>query len=461
MVTEIKVPNIGNYSNVDVIEILVKIGDTIDIEDNLITLETDKAALEIPSPIKGVVKEILVKVGDKVSIDSPILKVEELEASSNNKTSEQKDDDNAKAEQESVEFKIVKAKKEKEDKEENESKKSFVKKVGEKAIRFQEKLKEQVKAGQIQKIFSQESISLENIHASPSVRRFARELGVNILEVNGTGPKNRITKEDIQTYVKSTVKDATSHKIGAGLNVAPMPKVEYEKYGEIELKPLSRIRKLSGSFLHRNWVTVPHVTQFDEADITELEDFRTAQKDLAEKQGVKLTPLVFLMKAVVAGLKAFPTFNSSLDESGENLILKKYFHIAVAVDTKDGLVVPVVRDVDKKGLFQLAKELGEISVKARDGKLKASDMIGSCFTISSLGGIGGTAFTPIVNVPDVAILGVSRSQMKPTYINGEFQPRLILPLSLSYDHRVIDGADAVRFTTFLTQQLSDIRRLLL
>jgi len=305
-----------------------------------------------------------------------------------------------------------------------------------------------------------------SLHAGPGVRRFARELGVDLSRVPGTGPKNRILKHDIQTYVKGELQRTQSGvvsggAVGGGLSVAPWPQIDFAKFGEITREPLSRIKKLSGSYLHRNWVMVPHITQFDEADITELEQFRKNQQTLAEQQGVKLTPLVFIMKAVTATLKAFPSFNASLDGNGAELIFKKYFHIGVAVDTPNGLVVPVVREVDQKGLFQLAKELGEISAKARAGQLTAQDMQGSTFSISSLGGIGGTAFTPIINVPDVAILGVSKAQIKPVYEAGEFKPRLLLPLSLSYDHRVIDGAEAARFITFLVKQLSDIRRLLL
>jgi pyruvate dehydrogenase E2 component (dihydrolipoamide acetyltransferase) len=304
------------------------------------------------------------------------------------------------------------------------------------------------------------------VHAGPGVRRFARELGADLARIGGSGPKSRILKSDVQAYVKNILYQVQSGSFNAGSNtgsisVAPWPQVDFAKFGEISKEPLSRIKKLSGSFLHRNWVMVPHITQFDEADITELEQFRKAQQSLAEVQRVKLTPLVFIMKAVVAALKEFPWFNASLDANGAELILKKYFHIGVAVDTPNGLVVPVVRDVDQKGLFQLAKELGEISQKARNGQLTAQEMQGSSFTISSLGGIGGTAFTPIINVPDVAILGVSKAQIKPVYESGEFKPRLLLPLSLSYDHRVIDGAQGARFITFLVKQLSDIRRLLL
>ena len=306
------------------------------------------------------------------------------------------------------------------------------------------------------------------VHASPSVRRLAREFGVDLSEVPGSGPKNRILKEDVQAYVKEelsrprTTAPAAGGN-GGGLQVLAQPKVDFAKFGEIEEKPLTRIQKISGPNLHRNWVTIPHVTQFEEADITDLEAFRKEQNAIAEKRklGVKITPLVFMMKAAADALRAYPIFNTSLGESGETLIQKKYIHIGIAVDTPGGLVVPVVRDVDKKGIYELSEELMEISKKARDGKLKAADMQGSCFTISSLGGIGGTAFTPIVNAPDVAILGVSKSDIKPKWNGKEFEPRLTVPLSLSYDHRVIDGAVAARFAVHLKSVLEDLRQLIL
>jgi pyruvate dehydrogenase E2 component (dihydrolipoamide acetyltransferase) len=314
-------------------------------------------------------------------------------------------------------------------------------------------------------------VSTGKVHASPSVRRLAREFGVDLTQVQGSGRKNRVQKEDVQSYVKYELSrpkmnpgsSAGTGSTGGGLQVLAQPKVDFAKFGEVEEVPLTRIQKLSGPNLHRNWVTIPHVTQFDEADITDLETFRKEQNAIAEKRklGVKITPLVFMMKAVADALKEYPAFNSSLSASGETLVMKKYFHIGIAVDTPGGLVVPVVRDVDKKGIMEISKELMEISVKARDGKLKATDMQGSCFTISSLGGIGGTAFTPIVNAPDVAILGVSKSEMKPKWNGKDFEPRLMLPLSLSYDHRVIDGALAARFAVHVSGALSDLRRILL
>jgi pyruvate dehydrogenase E2 component (dihydrolipoamide acetyltransferase) len=298
-----------------------------------------------------------------------------------------------------------------------------------------------------------------DVHAGPAVRKLAREFGVDLGQVSGSGPKQRIVKEDVQAFVKSRLAQAPMATGASGLPLAPS--VDFAKFGPIETQPLSRIKKLSGKNLHRNWLLIPHITQFNDADITGLEEFRQAQKNTLEKQGVKLTPLVFILKAVVASLKKFPQFNASLDQSGENLILKNYFHIGVAVDTPDGLVVPVIRDVDKKGMIDLAKELSEVSEKARKKQLTANDMQGGCFSISSLGGIGGTAFTPIVNMPEVAILGVSKASHKPVYQDGEFVARLMLPLSLSYDHRVIDGADGARFIMHLTNMLSDIRNLLL
>ena len=300
-------------------------------------------------------------------------------------------------------------------------------------------------------------------HASPAIRRFARELGVDVAQVKGSGAKGRVTKDDIQNFVKAALAQSRGAAGGNGLQVPglqimAMPVVDFAKFGAIETKPLSRIKKISGANLHRNWVTIPHVTQFDEADISEMEAFRKQLGEEYAKQNVRITPLAFLLKAAVAALQKYPEFNASLDAGGENMVLKQYFHIGVAVDTPDGLMVPVLRDVDQKGIVQLAKELGEISARAREKKITAADMQGGCFSISSLGGIGGTAFTPIINAPEVAILGVSRSSMKPVYKDGEFVPRLMLPLSLSYDHRVIDGAAAARFIVFLTQVLADTRR---
>lgn len=419
MLKDILVPDIGAYSGVTVIEVLVKPNERIHKDAAVITLETDKASMEIPSPFEGVVKSVKLKVGDKVSEGDVILSLELEQAEKPETKTEEKKPEKAKEEPPKKEEPKKPIKQEKETKKEN----GF-------------------------------------IYAGPGVRRFARELGVDLNKVVGTGRKERIVFSDVKNYVKEALKTPQTGS-GTGFDLPPWPQIDHSKFGPVQIEPLSRIKKLSGGFLHRNWISVPHVTQFDEADITELEQFRKETQPLAEDQKIKLTPLVFIMKAVVASLKAFPTFNASLDAKGSELIIKQYYHLGVAVDTPNGLVVPVVRDVDQKGLFQLAKELGELSAKARAGQLTAQEMQGSSFSISSLGGIGGTYFTPIVNVPDVAILGVSRSQIKPIYHEGEFKPCLMLPLSLSYDHRVIDGAQAARFTSYLVKQLSDIRRLLL
>ena len=433
----IVVPDIGDFADVEVIEILVSPGDTIKAEDSLITLESDKASMEIPAPEGGVVKALKIKVGDRIKQGDTILELEPA-------------NDAAPAAEKAAEKPAPKAETKPEPK---PAPKAEAPKAAPAAPRA-------APAGQrpspTRKI---DEVSFSKAYASPSVRRFARDLGVDLGQVDGTGRKGRIVKEDVQAYVKR----ALSQGAGGGLGVAPMPEIDFSQWGEVESKPLTKINKLTGQFLHRNWVTIPHVTQFDEADISDLEAFRKSMVAEYKDKGVKLTLLVFLMKAVVSALREFPRFNASLDATGENLVYKKYFNIGIAVDTPDGLVVPVVRDVDRKSLMDLARELGEISQKARDKKLTPGDMQGGCFTISSLGGIGGTKFTPIVNAPEVAILGVSRASMQPVWNAEEetFDPRLVLPLSLSYDHRVIDGADGARFTSFLSRVLSDTRRLLL
>lgn len=430
---KILVPDIGDYSNVEIIGIAVKAGDTINKEDELITLETDKATMEIPAPKAGKITELLVKLGDKVSKGSPIL-VLDVGASGGANAAPAESTAAKAATPASVAAKPATAP------------------VSAPAAPTQ------------QRRATAELPSQHDTYAGPGVRRYARQLGVDLNKVDGSGRKNRIMENDVQYFVSDALQNNSGG--GSGINVSTAPAVDFNKFGTTTTQPLNRIQKISGAFLHRNWVTIPHVTQFDEADITELEVFRKGQKEIADKQGVKLTPLVFIMKAVVAGLKQFPKFNSSLSANGEELIFKQYFHIGVAVDTPNGLVVPVVRDVDQKGLFELAADLSEISKKAREGKLTGADMQGGCFTISSLGGVGGTAFTPIINAPEVAILGVSKAQQKLMFNDAlpednKFAARLMLPLSLSYDHRVIDGADAARFTTFLVNQLADIRRLLL
>jgi pyruvate dehydrogenase E2 component (dihydrolipoamide acetyltransferase) len=418
-IKQVLVPDIGDYKGVNVIEVMVKVGDTINEEDTLLTLETDKAAMDVPSPFAGVVKELHVEIGDKVSRGSLILVMECSDTAA-----------------------------------------PSVQPAATPVAAAPASIAVQAAAPAVAPTAAPVA-SGGQAHASPAIRRFARELGVDIAQVKGSGEKGRVTKDDVQLFVKSALAQPRAAVGGNGLQVLDMPVFDFAKYGAIETSPLSRIQKISGANLHRNWVTIPHVTQFDEADITDMEAFRKQLGTEYAKQNIKITPLAFMLKAVVAALQKFPKFNASLDAGGENLILKQYFHIGVAVDTPDGLMVPVLRDVDKKGIVQLATELGEISARAREKKITANDMQGGCFTISSLGGIGGTAFTPIINAPEVAILGVSRSCMKPVYQDGGFVPRLMLPLSVSYDHRVIDGAAAARFTAYLAQVLSDIRRLAL
>jgi len=436
---EVLVPDIGDFKDVEVIEILVKPGDTVAKEQSLVSLESDKAAMEIPSPEAGVVKELKVKLGDKVSEGSVLLALEPSGSTASAAAPPKAAAPTAPARAQPAPV--------------TPSAPSVV--------------------TRIEPVPSEPKDAVTALpHASPSIRKFARELGVELARVPGSGLKGRIQKEDVQAYVKGALagKPAAAPAAKGGalpFNLPAWPDVDFAKFGPIESRPLSRIQKLSGPYLHRNWVSIPHVTQCDDADITDLEAFRKSQTVETEKKGFKLTMLAFMIKACVTALRQFPQFNASLDKSGENLIVKKYYHIGVAVDTPGGLVVPVVRDADRKGVFDLARELAEISKLAKDGKLKAGDMQGGTFSISSLGGIGGTYFTPIINAPELAILGVSRSALKPIYSGknekGEdvFKARLILPLSLSYDHRVIDGAVAARFTTELTKILSDIRRTLL
>ncbi|HET7200989.1 MAG TPA: dihydrolipoyllysine-residue acetyltransferase [Burkholderiales bacterium] len=428
---EISVPDIGDFKDVDVIEVLVKAGDTVQPEQSLITVESDKATMEIPSPAAGVVKELRIKAGDKVSKGSLILL---LDATAGVPTTAPK--------------------------------KSPEPVAADPAPARAAPTAPVVPIGRPEPVPRDVARTPDSVpHASPSVRKFARDLGVDLPRVRGSGPKGRITQTDVQEFVKGVMRGAgtvaPAARGGLTFDLPDWPQVDFAKFGPVETKPLSRIRKLSGAFLHRNWVSIPHVTQHDEADITELEAFRKENAQVAEKGGFKLTMLAFLVKASVNALKEFPEFNASLDKSGDNLIVKKYYHIGVAVDTPDGLLVPVIRDADRKGVFDLAKELAEVSRAAREKKLKPDAMRGGTFSISSLGGIGGTAFTPIINAPEVAILGVARSQMRPVFRDGAFVPRLMLPLSLAYDHRVIDGAAGARFTTYLASVLSDIRRTLL
>ncbi|ELI5389428.1 pyruvate dehydrogenase complex dihydrolipoyllysine-residue acetyltransferase [Vibrio parahaemolyticus] len=427
---EVNVPDIGG-DEVEVTEIMVAVGDTVEEEQSLITVEGDKASMEVPAPFAGTVKEIKIAAGDKVSTGSLIMVFEVAGAAPAPAAAPAQAAAPAAAPAPKAEAPAAAAP------------------VAPAAGDFQD--------------------NDEYAHASPVVRRLAREFGVNLSKVKGSGRKSRILKEDVQNYVKEALKRlesgaaASGKGDGAALGLLPWPKVDFSKFGETEVQPLSRIKKISGANLHRNWVMIPHVTQWDNADITALEAFRKEQNAIEAKKdtGMKITPLVFIMKAAAKALEAFPAFNSSLSEDGESLILKKYVNIGIAVDTPNGLVVPVFKDVNKKGIYELSEELMAVSKKARAGKLTAADMQGGCFTISSLGGIGGTAFTPIVNAPEVGILGVSKSEMKPVWNGKEFEPRLQLPLSLSYDHRVIDGAEGARFITYLNSCLSDIRRLVL
>ena len=432
-VKDVNVPDIGG-DEVNVTEIMVKVGDSITEEQSLITVEGDKASMEVPAPFAGVVKEILVKAGDKVSTGSLIMRFEVAGAAP-----------------------------------------AAAPQAAAPAPQAVAATAPATQSGNVSGLSQDQVVaSAGYAHATPVIRRLAREFGVNLDKVKGTGRKGRIVKEDIQAYVKTAVKAFETGTVsaaaagngvanGAGLGLLPWPKVDFSKFGEVEEVELSRINKISGANLHRNWVMIPHVTHFDRTDITDLEAFRKEQNKIVEKQklDVKITPVVFIMKAVAKALEAFPRFNSSISEDGQKLTLKKYINIGVAVDTPNGLVVPVFKNVNKKGIIELSRELMEVSKKARDGKLSGSDMQGGCFTISSLGGIGTTHFTPIVNAPEVAILGVSKSEMQPIWNGKEFEPRLMLPLSLSFDHRVIDGADGARFLSYINGVLADLRRLVM
>jgi len=425
---ELKVPDIGDFKDVPVIEIFIKVGDTIALDAPVATLESDKATMEVPAVAAGVVKEVLVKVGDRVA-EGAVLAILEGAAAAGAVAAPPP--------------------------------------VAAPAPAAAPAVATPAPAGVVAAATTA-TASASMSHASPGVRRFARELGVDITKIAATGPKGRILKEDIQNYIKGVVAQVASGAVAAaapaaggvgGLNLLPWPKVDFSKFGGIETQPLSRIKKISGANLHRNWVVIPHVTNHDDADITELEAFRLQMNKELEKSGSKLTMLAFMIKAAVAALKKFPEFNASLD--GENLVLKKYFHIGFAADTPNGLVVPVIKDADKKGVIEIAKEMGDLAKLARDGKLKPDQMQGGCFSISSLGGIGGVYFTPIINAPEVAIMGVCKSQIRPVWDGKQFAPRLMLPLSLSWDHRVIDGAAAARFNAYFAGVLQDFRRVLL
>ena len=427
---QVLVPDIGDFKDVPVIELLVKPGDTVRMEDPLISLESDKATIEVPSPLDGVIKEISVKLGDKVSQGALILTVEvssATHASSGSVTATPTPDVTPTP----ASVSLVTA-----------------------PISAPALIRQPPPVPTI----PTDAGSLNKAHAGPSVRRFARELGVNLSLVRGSGLKQRILREDVQSYVKNELSKPRGG--GADLNLLPWPQVNFSKFGPVESRPLSRIKKMAGANLHRNWVMIPHVTQFDEADITELESLRKQSNEASGGGGGKTTLLAFLMQIATSALKKFPEFNASLDQNGDemNLVIKNYYHLGFAADTPHGLVVPVIRDVDQKNVLKIAEELSQLSSLAREGKLKPTEMQGASFTISSLGGVGGTAFTPIINAPEVAILGISRASIKPVYRDGQFVPRLILPISLSYDHRVIDGASAARFTTYLSELLSDTHR---
>ena len=442
-IKEVLVPDIGNFKDVEVIEIMVKPGDALAADDSIMTVESDKAAMDIPAPFGGTVTELKIKVGDKISAGALVLLLDTAS------------DIAAKAAAPVVKsFTPPPA-----PSGDSASPIAAVPPPSHPAPDAPAHIPPKHRPDPV--AAHAEFAPGKASHASPAVRRFARELGADLARIKGTGPRSRILKEDVQAWVKAELAKPTGEAIGLGF--PPAPVINFSQFGEVDTQPLSRIKKLSGANLHRNWVSAPHVTQFDEADITDLEDFRKSMLDEAAKRGVKLTLLAFLMKAVVNALRHYPQFNASLAPDGENLVLKKYFHIGFACDTPDGLVVPVVRDVNKKDVMDIARELGEMAELARERKLKVDAMQGGCFTITSLGGIGGTKFTPIINCPEVAILGLSRAEMKPVWNKATraFEPRLVLPLSLSYDHRVIDGADGARFTSHLRAMLSDVRRLLL
>lgn len=436
-ITQVNVPDIGDFDSVEVIEVLVAEGDEVALDDSLITLESDKATMEIPSPFAGKITKISVSVGDKVSEGDYILDIEATEGAAEAPAEPAKAESAAAPEQAPAQAKP-----------EPTPAPQVVKQPAHNVPAAAKPVNPQAMGAAF--------------HASPSVRAFARKLGVDLTSVSGTGPKGRIQQNDVEAAIKAVMSgQAAAPGQTAGSGIPPIPGIDFSQFGETTTEELGRIKKISGKFLHASWLNVPHVTQFDECDITEMDQFRKDQKAAAEKQGIKLTPLVFVMKAVVKALQDFPSFNASLSEDAQSIIYKHYYNIGIAVDTPNGLVVPVVKDVDKKGIYELSQDLMEISAKARDGKLGPKDMQGGCFTISSLGGIGGTQFTPIVNAPEVAIMGLSKAKMQPVWNGSDFEPRLIMPFSVSYDHRAVDGAEGVRFTTTVAKYLSDLRQLIL
>jgi len=443
MTQSILIPDIGDFKDVEVIDVLVKPGDTIALETPLVTLETEKATMDVPSTVAGVVKRVAIKKGDRVAKGAVVVEVDDAVVADTAKNpSPQPSPTRGEGAGKEVQASAQSAAP------------STSPLVGEVARSAGEG--SLARSASSPTAHSLQPTAFSSSHASPSVRKFARELGADLSRIKGTGLKNRITHDDVKAWVKQTL---AAPAIG-GSALPKIAEVDFAKFGAIEVKPLSRIQKISGPRLHASWVNVPHVWQMDEADITDLEDARGKLKAKAAKEGIKLTPLAFIMRACVKALQEFPTINASLDAAGQNLVFKKYIHLGFAADTPNGLMVPVVRDAQRKDLYELARDLATLSEKARDGKLTAADMQGGSFTLSSLGGIGGTAFTPIINAPEVAILGVSKSALKPVYQDGKFVPRLILPFTLGYDHRVIDGAMAVRFTTFLSQRLADVKALL-
>jgi len=452
---EIKVPDIGDYSDVPVIEVLVAAGDRVKAEDGLVTLESDKATMEVPSPADGIIREVRLKLDDTVS-EGDIVAILEV-ADTDQAAAGDEDEAEAPPVIDAAEPAAARG--------------QAGPAPAPESLASEEDFEgvppeDEGTAAGAAILSGLAAVDPSRVpYASPAVRKFARELGVDLARVSGGGDKGRILRDDVAAYVKSALRGGGPSGApaigGLKLDFPALPEFDFSRYGETERQPLSRIQKISAGHLHRNWIGIPHVTQHDEADITDLEAFRQANADDALAQGFKLTPLVFLIKAMVASLKKFPRFNASLDPDGEMLVIKKYYNIGIAVDTPDGLVVPVIRNCERKGIMDLAAELAEVSARAREGKLKPQDIQGGCISISSLGGIGGTGFTPIINAPEVAILGVSRSRMQPVWNGAEFKPRLMLPLSLSYDHRVIDGAAAARFTRFLASRLEDLRRLTL
>ena len=471
-ITEVKVPDIGNYTNIPVIEVLVKPGDAVSKDQGLVTLESDKATMEVPAPFDGVVKEVKVKVGDEIAEGFVVALIEGASAVPSPRERDKAPEAQKGAASAASTADTGPAKAASAAPAPLATWPSSVEETREKPAAAapgadaRSDIEVELPGPRTPPVaFDASTVMPDNVpYASPAVRMIARELGVDLAQVHGSERKGRITKQDVRSFVKQILAAgglARAAAAGGGLNLLPWPNVDFAKFGEVESKPLSKLKKIAGANLARNWAMIPHVTQHDDADVTELEALRVSLNKENEKAGIKLTMLAFLITAIIAALKKYPDFNASLDANGDNLVLKKYFHIGFAADTPNGLVVPVIRDADRKGVIEIATETGALAKKAREGKLGPAEMSGGCFSISSLGGIGGTAFTPIVNAPEVAILGVSKAAMKPVWNGEKFKPRLILPLSLSYDHRVIDGASAARFTAYLGQVLADMRRVLL